>query len=344
MKVSADYIAQIVNGKIIGSETIAVNNFAKIEDAQATDLAFIANPKYVHYLKNNNAGIILINESFESELVLKPTVTYILVEDAYTAFTFLLQQIQAYQNAQNKKTGISKLSAVHESAQVSASTFVDDFTKIDSQAKIGDNCEIYSNVVIGENVTMGNNCIIFPGAKILKDCIVGNNVIIQSNVVIGSDGFGFAPNKEGVYAKIPQMGNVIIHDNVEIGANSTIDRATMGSTIIGEGVKIDNLVQIAHNVTIGAHTVIAAQVGISGSTKIGKRCVIGGQAGIVGHINIADGTKINAQSGVSKTVEIENSRLTGSPAFDYYASIKSQALSRKLPEIIDRIKALENKK
>ena len=337
MEFSAEQIAMIINARVEGNPTAAVASFGKIEEAVAGQLSFLANPKYEEYLYTTNASIVIINENFELKQPVEATL--LRVEDAYSAFAVLLNKYQELQTQQ--LSGIQQPSFISPSASLGDNVFVAAFCYISENVKIGYNVKLFPGVFIGDNVTIGDNCILHPGVKIYKDCILGKNVIIHSGTVIGGDGFGFAPMADGSFKKIPQIGNVIIEDYVEIGSNAAIDRATMGSTIIKSGAKLDNLIQVAHNVEIGQNTVIAAQVGVSGSTKIGNNVMIGGQAGIVGHITIADGSKINAQSGVSKSIKVPESVVTGSPAYEYTAALRSQAISRKLPELEKRVKELE---
>src|SRR5262245_50468899 len=336
MTFSALQIAALINGKTEGDGNTSVNSFGKIEEAQNGQLAFLANPKYEEYLYITKASVIIINESLELKQPI--TATLIRVPDAYTAFATLLGKYQ--QMMQQQLTGIQVPSYISSSASYGQNVFIGAFVYIGDNVKVGNGAKIYPNAYIGNNVKVGDNAIIHPGVKIYHDCVIGNNVVIHAGTVIGSDGFGFAPQADGSFQKVPQIGNVIVEDNVEIGANTTIDRATIGSTVIKSGAKLDNLIQIAHNVEIGNSTVVAAQAGISGSTKIGKGVMIGGQVGIVGHINIGDGAKINAQSGVSKSVE-PGKAVTGSPAHDYTSALRSQAISRNLPELQKRIKELE---
>ncbi|GBL34979.1 UDP-3-O-acylglucosamine N-acyltransferase [Filimonas sp.] len=337
MKFTAQQIATLVQGRIEGDAQIKVQSFSKIEESKEGDLCFLANTKYEDYLYTSSASVVIVNEA----LVLKHDVspTLIRVKDAYAAFATLLQTYQEL-TATKPKSGKEEMCVVHASSNVDETAYIGSFSYIAEKATIGKQTQIHPHSFIGENVCIGENTIIYPGVRIYKDCVVGNNCIIHSGTVIGSDGFGFAP-ENGSFNKIPQIGNVVIEDHVEIGANCTIDRATMGSTLIRKGVKLDNLIQIAHNVEIGENTVIASQAGISGSTKIGKNNMIGGQAGIVGHITIADGTRINAQSGVAKTISETHTAITGSPAFDYRSSLKSQVIYRHLPDIQKRIDALE---
>lgn len=336
MTFSALQIAALINGKTEGDANISVSSFGKIEEAKDGQLAFLANPKYEEYLYSTKASVIIINEALELKQPVKATL--IRVPDAYTAFAKLLSTYQ--QMMQQQLNGIQQPVYISASASYGENVFIGAFAYLGDNVKVGDNTKIYPNVYLGNNVKVGDNSIIHPGVKIYHDCVIGNNVIVHAGTVIGSDGFGFAPQADGSFKKVPQIGNVIIEDNVEVGANATIDRATIGSTIIHSGAKLDNLIQIAHNVEIGNSTVVAAQSGISGSTKVGKGVMIGGQVGIVGHINIGDGAKINAQSGVSKSVEAGKA-VTGSPAHDYTSALRSQAISRKLPELEKRIKELE---
>lgn len=337
MEFSAAQIAQMIGGKAEGNPGVMVSSFGKIEEAVAGQLAFLANPKYEEYLYSTGASIVIVNEN--QELREKIVATLIRVPDAYTAFAALLSKYQEIVSQQ--MVGIQEPSYISKSAKLGEKIFVGAFAFIGEHVVIGNNVKIYPQVFLGDHVHVNDNVVLYPGVKIYHDCIVGKNSTIHAGSVIGSDGFGFAPQADGSFKKVPQMGNVVIEENVEIGANATIDRATIGSTIIRAGAKLDNLIQVAHNVEVGNNTVIAAQAGVSGSTKIGNNVMIGGQAGIVGHIQIADGSKINAQSGVSKSIKLPNTAVTGSPAFDYTSALRSQALSRNLPEIEKRIKELE---
>ncbi len=337
MQFSAAQIAAIVNGKIEGDPGTAVSSFGKIEEAAAGQLAFLANPKYEDYLYITQASVILVNESLELKKAV--TSTLIRVPDAYSAFATLLQKYQQLKTEQ--LSGIEQPAFIDATAKLGSQVYVGAFAYISEHTIIANGVKIFPNVFIGSHVIIGENTILHPGVKIHHNCILGKNVVVHSGTVIGGDGFGFAPLPDGSFKKIPQIGNVIIEDDVEIGSNSTIDRATMGSTIIRSGAKLDNLLQIAHNVEVGSNAVIAAQTGISGSTKIGKNVMIGGQAGIVGHIQIADGSKINAQSGVSKSIKTPNTVVTGSPAYDYTMALRSQAVAKRLPELEKRIIELE---
>jgi len=337
MQFSAVQIAMIVNGKVEGNAEVTVDSFGKIEEAQQGQLAFLSNPKYEEYLYKTGASVVLINEALELKQAV--TATLIRVTDPYTAFATLLDKYQQLQTQQLK--GIQEPSYVDKTATVGENVLISAFAYIGEKASIGNNVKIFPHVFVGANVVIGENSIIHPGAKIYHDCVLGKNVVIHAGTVIGGDGFGFAPQSDGSYKKIPQIGNVIIEDNVEIGSNTTVDRATIGSTIIRAGAKLDNLLQIGHNAEVGNNVIIAAQSGVSGSTKIGNNVMIGGQVGIVGHIQIADGSKINAQSGVSKSIKTPNTTVTGSPAHDFTAALRSQAIARNLPELEKRIKELE---
>jgi UDP-3-O-[3-hydroxymyristoyl] glucosamine N-acyltransferase len=338
MKFSATQIAQIINGKIEGNPESAVDSFGKIEEAKAGQLAFLANPKYEEYLYTTSASVIIINETLE--LKQPVTATLIRVSDSYAAFAGLLDAYQ--QMKAGMLSGIQEPMYMHASVKTGNNVFIGAFACLNENVVLGDGAKIHSGAYLGNNVTVGQNTVINAGVKIYHDCVIGSNVIIHAGTVIGSDGFGFAPMPDGTLKKVPQIGNVVIEDNVEIGANSTVDRATIGSTIIRKGVKIDNLVQIAHNVEVGSNTVIAAFAGISGSTKIGKNVMIGGQAGFAGHISVADGTKITGKSGITKTVKKPNTVLDGNPAIDLTTSLKHKALVKNLPQLEKRIKELED--
>ena len=337
MQFSAAQIAIMINGKVEGNADKAVASFGKIEEAIEGELTFLANPKYEEYLYTTRASIIIISDTQELKTTIEATL--IRVPDAYSAFATLLD---AYQKIQTQQlTGIQQPVYIDASAKIGDQVYIGAFAYIGENSLIADGAKLFPGVYIGNNVTVGVNTILHPGVKIYHHCIIGNNVVIHAGTIIGADGFGFAPQPDGSLKKVPQIGNVIIEDGVEIGANTTIDRGTIGSTLIKSGAKLDNLLQIAHNVEIGNNAVIAAQAGISGSTKIGNNVMIGGQVGIVGHLQIADGSKINAQSGVSKSIKKPNTNVTGSPAYDYTASLKSQALARSLPSMEKRIKELE---
>ncbi len=338
MKFSAAQIALLINGKIEGDPNAAVEAFGKIEEAVGGQLSFLANPKYEEYLYTTGASVIIVNETLE--LKQPVAATLIRVSDARSAFASLLAKYQEIEAQQ--LTGIQEPSYISKSAKLGDKVFIGAFAYLGEGVVIGDQAKIHPQVYLGNNVRIGDNTVLHPGVKIYHDCVIGANVTIHAGSVIGGDGFGFAPQPDGSFKKVPQIGNVLIEDGVEIGANVAIDRATIGSTLIRKGAKLDNLIQIAHNVEVGNDTVIAAQVGISGSTKIGNRVMIGGQAGIVGHLQIADGARINAQSGVSKSIKTRGSAVTGSPAYDYTSALRSQVISKNLPELIQRLKELED--
>ncbi len=337
MEFSAAQIAMLIDGKVEGDATATVTSFGKIEEAQKSELAFLANPKYEDNLYTTNASVIIVNENLELKQPVNATL--IRVADAYSAFALLLRKYEEMKK--QTLTGIQQPSYIASSVKLGEAVFVGAFSYLSENVRIGNNAKIYPGVFLGNNVQVDDNTTIHAGVKIYHDCVIGKNVTIHAGTIIGGDGFGFAPQADGSYQKIPQMGNVVVEDNVEIGANTTIDRATIGSTRIKRGAKLDNLIQVAHNVEVGSNTVIAAQAGVSGSTKVGSNVMIGGQAGIVGHIQIADGSKINAQSGVSKSIKNPNSAVTGSPAYDYTSALRSQAVSRNLPQLEKRISDLE---
>ncbi len=339
MEFSAEQIAGILNGEIVGNADITVRGLSKIEEGTEGTLSFLSNPKYEEYIYTTGASICIVNNSFTPSKSIPSTLTMIKVEDAYSCFAKLLE---FYDQMRKKEPKIESPSFIAESAIIGSDLYLGAFGYIGENSKIGNNVVIYPHVYIGENVTIGDNCILHPGATVYVDCVIGNNCTIHAGTIIGADGFGFAPNENGEFQKIPQIGNVIIEDNVEIGSNCTIDRATMGSTVIKKGVKLDNLVQIAHNVEIGQNTVMAAQVGVAGSAKIGNNVMVGGQAGISGHIHIADGTKIVAQSGIPNTVRKADT-LMGSPGINLEDFKKSYFGFRKLPQILKRLQDLENK-
>ncbi len=336
MTFTAAQIAMMIGGQVEGNMDAAVGSFGKIEEAHAGQLSFLANPKYEEFLYTTKASVVIVNQSLELKQMVSTSI--IRVPDAYSAFAALLEKYQQLQTQQ--LTGIEQPSHIDTSAKLGENVFIGAFAYISKNVSIGNNVKIFPQVFLGENVMVDDDCILMPGVKVYHDCVLGKSVTIHSNAVIGSDGFGFAPQTDGSYKKIPQIGNVILEDNVEIGSNASIDRATMGSTIIRSGAKIDNLVQIAHNVEVGSHTVIAAQAGISGSTKVGSNAMIGGQAGVVGHLIIADGAKVAAQSGVSKSIKAGKA-VTGSPAYDNLLALRSQAATRRLPELEKKVLALE---
>ena len=339
MEFSAEQIAGILNGEVFGNIDVTVKGLSKIEEGSIGTLSFLSNPKYEEYIYSTGASICIVNKTFVPIKEIPSTLTLIKVDDAYSCFAKLLE---FYDQMRKKEPKIESPSFISDSAIIGSDLYLGAFSYISDNAKIGNNVTIYPNVYIGENVKIGDNCILHPGSTVYFDCILGNNCIIHAGTIIGADGFGFAPNENGEFQKIHQIGNVLIEDDVEIGSNCTIDRATMGSTVIRKGVKLDNLIQVAHNVEIGRNTVMASQVGVAGSTKIGENVMIGGQAGISGHIHIADGTKIVAQSGIPNTVRKADT-LMGSPGISLEDFKKSYFGFRKLPQILKRLQDLENK-
>lgn len=334
MEFSAKQIAQFVHGVIEGDENATVNTFAKIEDGKPGAISFLSNPKYTHYIYDTESSIVLVDKSVELE---KPTkATLIKVDNAYECVAKLLQ---LYESMKPKKKGIDSLAFISPSAKIGENVYIGAFAYIGDNVVIGDGCQIYPNVVICENAKVGNDCLFYPNVTIYHDCHVGNRVTLHAGSVVGSDGFGFAPSENG-YDKIPQIGIVTIEDDVEIGANTCIDRSTMGSTYVRKGVKLDNLVQIAHNTDIGANTVMSAQVGIAGSTKVGQWCMFGGQVGIAGHITIGNKVFLGAQSGVPSSLK-DNQTLIGTPPMEKLPYFKSQAIFQKLPDLYKQIQKLQ---
>lgn len=337
MQFTAAQIAMLVNGQLEGNAAAAVSSFGKIEEATEGQISFLANPKYEEYLYQTKASVVIINASLELKNAV--TATLVRVPDAYTAFATLLAKYQELKTQQ--LTGIQQPSYIASTATLGENVFIGAFVYIGENVKIGNNVKLFPGVVLGDKVTIGDNSILHAGVKIYVDCVVGKQVTIHAGTVVGSDGFGYAPQPDGTYQKVPQIGNVVIEDQVEIGANTTIDRATMGSTIIRKGVKMDNLIQIAHNVEVGNNTVIAAQTGISGSTKVGKNVMFGGQVGTAGHITIADGSRINGQTGVNKSIKEPNKAFNGTPALEFSQSLRLQIMTKNLPELEKRVKDLE---
>ena len=336
MQFTANELSLLLNGTVEGDPAVTVNQLAKIEDATAGSLSFLANPKYEQYIYTSNASIIIVNK--EQVLSAPVKATLIRVDNAYSGITILLEK---YNKLQLDKQGIEQPSYIHPSASIGKDPYIGAFAYIGPNAQLGDNCKIYPGCYIADDVVIGNNVTLFAGVKVYFDCRIGNNVIIHAGSVIGSDGFGFAPTTDGTYTKISQIGNVILEDDVEVGANTTIDRATMGSTLIHQGVKLDNLIQIAHNVEIGANTVIAAQSGLSGSSRIGENCILGGQVGIVGHISVAKGSQFQAQSGLSKSVKEEGQKWAGTPAQPFNNHMRSQIVLQRLPDLEKKVLELE---
>lgn len=337
MKFTAEQIAGILEGDIVGDPNVEVDKLAKIEEGKEGAITFLANPKYTSFIYSTEASITIVGDEFVAEEELSTTL--IKVKDPYKAFSKLLEY---YNQVKLNKTGIEDQSYISSTATYGENLYLGAFAYLGENVKIGNNVKIFPNAFIGDNVEIGNDVLIFPGAKIYSETIIGNNCVIHGGAIVGADGFGFSPNQEGVYSKVPQIGNVIIEDNVDVGAGTTIDRATLGSTIIRKGVKLDNQIQIAHNVEVGEHTAIAAQTGIAGSSKIGKNCLIGGQVGIAGHIQIGNRVKIQAQSGIGRNIK-DGEVIQGSPAFGYNDWNKAYVHFRNLPKIEDRLTQLEKK-
>jgi len=337
MKFTAKQIAEWLDGEVVGDLNATVHTLSKIEEGTPGSLSFLANTQYTPFIYHTQASIVIVNNTFVPEETV-PT-TLIKVADAYNAFATLLE---FYNTIKNNKQGIEQPSFIADDAIVGSDVYIGAFAYIGARAKIGNGAKIYPHVFIGDDAVIGDNTVVFSGAKIYAECIIGAHVTIHSGCIIGADGFGFAPNSENSYNKVAQIGNVIIEEHVEIGANTTVDRATLGSTILRKGVKLDNLIQVAHNVEIGENTVIAAQSGIAGSTKIGKNCMIGGQVGIVGHLKIGDGVKIAAQSGIGKNIP-DGEVVQGSPAFSYGDYNRAYAVFRKLPNLMQEVNQLKKK-
>ena len=335
MKFTAAQIAGILEGEVEGNPEVEVSKLSKIEEGIPESLSFLSNPKYTQYIYTTKASAVIVDKNFKAENEINTTL--IRVDDAYKSFSKLLEY---YNQVKMNKTGIEQPVFISESANYGENIYIGAFAYISDNVKIGDNVKIYPNVYIGDNVIIANNVTLFSGAKIYSDTQIGDNCVIHSSAILGADGFGFSPNEKGEFIKVPQTGNVIIEDNVDIGAATSIDRATLGSTIIRKGVKLDNQIQIAHNVEIGKNTVIAAQTGIAGSTKIGENCMIGGQVGIAGHLSIGNNVRIQAQSGIGRNVK-DNETLQGSPALTYNDYNKSYVHFKNLPKIIHRLTTIE---
>lgn len=341
MEFSAQQLAQLLGGKVEGNPNAKVSTVSKIEEGIQGSLAFLSNPAYTNYIYNTDASIVLVNRNLHLDRPVKETCTLIRVDNAYEAFAKLLQMAAEVKGA---KTGTEQPSFISKSAKIGKDCYIGAFVYIGENAKIGDHVKLYPHCYIGDNAVVNDNSVLFSGVKIYHDCVVGKQCTIHANTVIGSDGFGFAPNSEGqAFAKVPQIGNVVIEDNVEIGSNTSVDRATMGSTILHSGVKLDNLVQIAHNAVIGENTVIAGLSGVAGSTKVGKNCMIGAQVGIAGHLKIADGVKIAGQSGIGASIEKAGEIVQGSPAFNIGEYKRSYVLFRALPKLNERINDITKK-
>ncbi|GAA4304858.1 UDP-3-O-(3-hydroxymyristoyl)glucosamine N-acyltransferase [Nibribacter koreensis] len=340
MEFTVQQIADLLQGQVQGDGQATVNRLAKIEEGTPGALSFLSNPKYEHFLYTTGASAVIVGKTLELKQAV--TTNLILVEDPYSAFSTLLEVYQ--QALASMREGVEEPCFLGENSSIGPNHYRGAFSYIGKNCRVGKNVHIYPNAYIGDNVTIGDNTVIYAGAKIYPETVIGSSCTIHAGAVVGSDGFGFAPQKDGSYKTIPQIGNVVLEDHVSIGANATIDCATMGSTIIRLGSKIDNLVQIAHNVEIGQHTVVAAQTGISGSAKIGNHCTIAGQVGIVGHISIADKTIVGAQSGVSKTIKETGTFIQGSPAFDYKQNLRAMSVFRKLPELQKQVDELREKR
>lgn len=337
MEITIKQIAEFLDGTIVGDDNVIVSSLGKIEEAENGQLSFLSNSKYINHIYTTQASAVLVSKSIVLEK--EVSTNLILVDDAYQALTKLLK---LYQDQLPSKTGIENPHFIDESSSYGENIYLGAFTSIGSNVRIGDNCKIYPNVSIGDGVQIGDNVTLYSGVRIYNDCVLGNDIIVHSNAVIGSDGFGFAPNESGTFDKIPQLGNVVVKDNVEIGAACTIDRATIGSTVIEEGVKLDNQIQIAHNVEIGAHSVIASQTGVAGSTKIGHHAMIGGQVGIVGHIKLGNYVKIQAQSGIARNLK-DKDVVQGSPAFAYGDWNKSYVHFKNLGRLVKQVNNLEKR-
>ncbi|WP_121964713.1 UDP-3-O-(3-hydroxymyristoyl)glucosamine N-acyltransferase [Myroides sp. N17-2] len=337
MKIAAEQIASVLEGEIVGNPAIEVSTLAKIEEGTEGSISFLANPKYVHHIYTTQASVVIVNKTFEPEQPVAATL--IKVDDAYKAFSKLLEY---YNEVKLMKSGIEQPSVISEGVEYGDDLYLGSFCYIGKNVKIGNNVKIYPNTFVGDNVSIGDNTVLFAGVRIYSETIIGEKCTLHAGVIVGSDGFGFAPNADGTFNKVPQIGNVIIEDNVEIGAASTIDRATLGSTIIRKGVKLDNQIQIAHNVEIGENTVIASQSGVAGSTKIGKNCMIGGQVGIVGHITIGDNVRIQAQSGVTKNLE-NGAAVQGSPALPHSDFLKSYSYFKNFSKIVSDLETVKKK-
>ncbi len=338
MKFTAGQIAELLNGKVEGNEEAIVRNVSKIEEGKPETLTFLANPKYTQYIYTTQAEVVIVNDSFEAEQELKATL--IRVPNAYEA---LAQLLEMYEQSMPQKTGIEEPSFIDKSASVGDFVYIGAFAYIGENVQIGNNVKIYPQAYIGDNVKIDDDTIIYSGVKVYKNCVIGKSCTIHAGAVVGSDGFGFAPNADNEYKKVAQIGNVVLKDYVEIGANTTIDRATMGSTVVQKGVKLDNLIQIAHNVEIGENTVIAAQSGVAGSAKVGQDCMLGGQVGIAGHITIANGTKAGAQTGINKSIKKENTIQFGSPTMEMGDFNRSYVVFKRLPQLKAQLDDLKKK-
>jgi len=338
MNFTASVIAEFLKGSVEGNPEAKVNDVSKIEEGKAGTLSFLANPKYEKYIYNTESTIVIVNEDFTPQKEIPATL--IRVPNAYESFAALLR---LYEQSKPKKAGVSPQSSIAESAKVGKDLYVGEFTVVSENVSLGSGVVLYPQVYVGEGVQIGEGTILHPGVKVYEGCVIGDHCVIHAGAIIGGDGFGFAPNQENNYEKVPQLGKVIIEDHVEIGANTTVDRSTMGATILRKGVKLDNLIMIGHNVEVGENTVIAAQSGISGSSKVGKNCMFGGQVGLIGHITIASGVKIAAQSGITKDIKEEGIVIQGSPAFEFGPYQRSYAVFRNLPKLAKQVSDLEKR-
>lgn len=337
MQITALHIAKLINGVVDGNPDVVITGPSKIEEGQPGTITFLANPKYKDYIYSTQASVVLVSSDFDVEKEISATL--IRVENVYAALAVLMER---FNSGISLNATVAATAVIDTSVILGSDVAIDDYVIIKRNVKIGNNTKIYGHVFVGDHVEIGADVTIYPGVKIYHNCKIGDRCVIHANTVIGSDGFGFAKDENGNYKKIPQTGNVVLENDVEIGSNTVIDRASMGSTTIKEGVKLDNLIQIAHNVTIGKNTAIAAQAGVAGSTAIGQNCLIGGQVGIVGHIQIADGTMIQAQSGVASSVKQNDSKLYGYPAIDYQTYLKSYAYFKKLPDIVHQLRMIQS--
>ncbi len=335
MEFTAEMIAGFLGGEIAGDPQAKVSTIAKIEEGAPGALSFLSNPKYEHYIYDSDSSIVIVNKTFEPKQAVKATM--IKVDDAYACFAKLLE---LYEASKPQKKGVSDKASISASASYGVECYIGDFAFIGDNAKVGDNCKIYPQVYVGDRVRMGDNVTLFPGVRIYEDCVIGNNVVINAGTVIGADGFGWAPGADGKYSRIPQLGNVVIEDNVDIGANTCIDRATMGSTVIKAGVKLDNLIQIGHNCSIGENTVMAALTGIAGSAKVGRNCMFGGNVGLAGHITITDGVQFGAKSGVPKSIA-EPGLYMGYPSMPISKFNRVTAIYRNLPDLAAEVGELK---
>ena len=336
MKFTATQIAELLNGRVEGNPNAEVWNVAKIEEGATGMLSFLANPKYTHYIYETHSSVVIVNDDFEPTAPIQATL--IRVQDAYASFAKLLA---FYDQMTQNKQGVSSLAFVSSTAQCGENLYLGEFTFVGEHAHIGNNVKIYPQVYVGDGSIIGDNTVLYPGVKLYRNTVIGKNCILHAGVVLGADGFGFAPQADGHYEKIPQVGNVVVEDNVEIGANTTIDRSTMGSTRVCKGVKLDNLIHLAHNTEVGENTAMAAQVGVSGSTHIGKNCVVGGQSGFVGHLTIADGSKFGGQSGIMGSIRQENQEFMGTPIQPLRQYLVSNARFRHIDEMARKLEAIE---